>query len=143
MTDVQAVQIKELRMKGEGYRAIAATVGLTRDIVRNYCKSNGMGGFAKATALNIQERLAEGKACTCCGKGITQSENGRPRRFCSDQCRRLWWKTHPEAGQRKAVYTKVCVHCGKTFEAYGDNRRKYCSHNCYIKKRFWRDEDGI
>ena len=125
MTDTQAAQIKELRVNGLGYRTIADSLGLTRDIVRNYCKANNMGGYAKATALNIQERMAEGKVCVCCGKEITQPENGRPRRFCSDQCRRQWWKLHPEAGNRKAVYSKVCVYCGKTFAAYGDNRRKY------------------
>lgn len=46
MTDAQAVQIKELRMKGMGYRTIAETVGLTRDTVRNYCKANDMAGYA-------------------------------------------------------------------------------------------------
>lgn len=143
MTDTQAARIKELRMNGLGYRTIADSLGLTRDIVRNYCKANNMGGYAKATALNIQERIAEGKVCACCGKEITQTENGRPRRFCSDQCRRQWWKMHPEAGNRKAVYSKVCAYCGKTFAAYGDNRRKYCGHSCYIRDRFWRNEDGV
>lgn len=51
MTDAQAAQIKELRMQGEGYRAIGAAVSLSRDIVRNYCKANGMDGYAKATLL--------------------------------------------------------------------------------------------
>ena len=143
MTDEQAVQIKELRMKGAGYRSIASILGLSRDIVRNYCKANGMEGFAQATLQNLHERMAEGKACVCCGKEIIQPESGRPRRFCSDKCRRQWWKTHPEAAKRKAIYTKTCARCGNVFEAYGDNRRKYCNHDCYIKDRFWRDEDGI
>ncbi|MEY8354900.1 RNA polymerase subunit sigma-70 [Lachnospiraceae bacterium 54-53] len=143
MTDVQAVQIKELRMKGAGYRSIASILGLSRDIVRNYCKANGMEGFAQATVQNLKERLAEGKACVCCGKEIIQPESGRPRRFCSDKCRRQWWKIHPEAAKRKTIYTKTCARCGNVFEAYGDNRRKYCNHDCYIKDRFWRDEDGI
>ena len=143
MTDAQAAQIKELRMGGMGYRTIAEAVGLSRDIVRNYCKANGMGGYVVATVKNLQERLEAGAICICCGKEITQPENGRPRKFCSDRCRRQWWKTHPEAGNRKAVYTKVCAYCGRSFDSYGDNRRKYCSHPCYIKDRFWRDEDGI
>ncbi len=70
MTDAQAVQIKELRMQGMGYRTIAEMVGLTRDIVRNYCKANDTAGYAKATAMNLQERIAEGKICACCGKEI-------------------------------------------------------------------------
>lgn len=68
MTDAQAAQIKELRMRGQGYRAIGAAVGLSRDIVRNFCKAKGMDGYARAMALNMQERLACGKACACCGK---------------------------------------------------------------------------
>lgn len=70
MTDGQAVQIKELRMNGAGYRAIATMLGLSRDTVRNYCKANGMEGFAQATVQNLRERLVEGKACLCCGKEI-------------------------------------------------------------------------
>ena len=62
MTDAQVAQIKELRMRGQGYRAIGTAVGLSRDIVRNFCKANGMDGYARAMALNMQERLACGKA---------------------------------------------------------------------------------
>lgn len=88
MTDAQAAQIKELRMGGMGYRTIAEAVGLSRDIVRNYCKAKGMGGYVAATVKNLQERMESGTICICCGKEITQPENGRPRKFCSDRCRR-------------------------------------------------------
>ena len=30
----------------------------------------------------------------------------------------------------------ICPHCGKEFHIYGDRRRKYCSHECYIADRF-------
>ena len=36
MTDAQAKQINEMRMKGMGYKAIGMAIGLSRDIVRNY-----------------------------------------------------------------------------------------------------------
>lgn len=61
MTEIQAVQIEELRKNGKGYKAIASAVGLSRDIVRNYCKANGMEGHGNTAALNIQQRLAEVK----------------------------------------------------------------------------------
>ena len=51
MTDFQEKQIRELRVRGIGYRAIASTVGLSRDIVRNYCKKHGMDGFAVVQKL--------------------------------------------------------------------------------------------
>lgn len=139
MTDAQMAQVKELRMKGVGYRAVADALGLSRDIVRNYCRANGMGGYAAAAMKNVQEQAAGGNICICCGRGLIQPGNGRPRKFCSEKCRRQWWKMHPEAVNRKAVYTMVCAHCGKGFESYGNGNRKYCSHDCYIKDRFWRD----
>ena len=143
MTDLQAAQVKEMRLKGMGYRAIAETLGLSRDIVRNHCKAKGMDGYVAATVRNMQEREGQGGICICCGKEMAQQGNGRPRKFCSEKCRRQWWKTHPEEGNRKAVYTQVCARCGKEFTAYGNSHRKYCSHDCYIKARFWRDEDGV
>lgn len=57
MTEIQAAEIKALRLQGKGYKAIASAVGLSRDIVRNYCKANGMEGFGEAAAMNMQNRL--------------------------------------------------------------------------------------
>lgn len=56
MTEIQAAQIESLRIQAKGYKAIASAVGLSRDIVRNYCKANGMGGFGEAAAMNTQNR---------------------------------------------------------------------------------------
>ena len=58
MTDQQAEQIKELRMQGKGYKAIACATGLSRDIVRNYCKANGLNGYGKFVAINLRENTA-------------------------------------------------------------------------------------
>ena len=113
MTDFQAKQIRELRMRGVGYRAIASVVGLSRDIVRNYCKGHGLDGYASALTLNMKEQMASGAACMCCGKQIVQAATGRKRKFCSDKCRREWWSAHPEA-----------------------------IHECYVRDRFWREEEG-
>ncbi len=68
MTDAQAAQIKELRMNGMGYRTIAEAVELSRDIVRNYCKANGMGGYVAATVKNMQERIEAGPYVSAVGK---------------------------------------------------------------------------
>ena len=137
MTDAQAAQIRRMRLEGVGYRAIADALGLSRDIVRNHCKAKGMAGHGTETARNLQG--CDG-TCTCCRKEITQQRMGRPRKFCSEKCRRQWWKTHPEEADRRAAGAKVCTCCGKGFRAYGD--RKYCSHGCYISDRFRRCADG-
>lgn len=61
MTDEQTAQIEVLRMQGKGYKSIASAVGLTRDIVRNYCKANGMDGYGETAVLNMQKRLENRK----------------------------------------------------------------------------------
>ncbi|MDD3338051.1 MAG: hypothetical protein PHS82_04255 [Lachnospiraceae bacterium] len=61
MTNKQTALIEEMRMQGKGYKAIASAVGLSRDIVRNYCKAKGMEGYGNTVALNLQQRLAEVK----------------------------------------------------------------------------------
>ncbi len=36
-----------------------------------------------------------------------------------------WWKAHPEALDRNAVYRFVCPTCGGSFEAYGNANRNF------------------
>lgn len=62
MTKEQAERIKELRMQGKGYKAAASAVGLSRDVVRNYCRANGMEGYGEAVKLNLQREMAEDTA---------------------------------------------------------------------------------
>ena len=88
MTELQAEQIRKMRTQGIGYRAIASVVGLSRDIVRNYCRAHGMDGYASALTKNIQEQMMLGKACLYCGSELIQPSTGRPKKFCSDKCRR-------------------------------------------------------
>lgn len=57
MTEQQAKQIREMREQGIGYRSIALTVGLSRDIVRNFCKSRGLSGYGSALTKNIREGM--------------------------------------------------------------------------------------
>lgn len=144
MTDTQAKQIRELRMRGVGYRAIASVAGLSRDAVRNYCRSHGLDGFAAAVLLNKKEQIQQGKACLNCSRPIEQPVTGRRRKFCKDACRREWWTAHPEAVRKKetAMYGSVCSYCSNPFTVYGNKTRKYCSHNCYVHDRFWREEEN-
>ena len=53
MAEFQAEQIENLRRQGVGYRSIGTIVGLSRDIVRNYCKSKGLDGYAKYAAFKV------------------------------------------------------------------------------------------
>ncbi|WP_411679868.1 RNA polymerase subunit sigma-70 [Clostridium thailandense] len=145
MTSDEKEKIKELRLKGMGYKGIANLLGLTRDSVRGFCKRNGLDGASCVVALNVEEKIKRNVLCACCEKPLKQKGQGRSRRFCSDKCRRKWWNENQDKRNKKetAIYKYICPHCGKEFSVYGNKKRKYCSHDCYIKDRFWRIDDGI
>ena len=96
MTENQKKQIIEMRKKGIGYKAISTSLGLSRDIVRTFCKARNMTGFGMAAVLNVDERISTGEICPNCCKSVRQSAKGRRKKFCSEKCRREWWKAHPE-----------------------------------------------
>ena len=76
--------------------------------------------------------------CLNCGKAIEQVPKKRPKQFCSDKCRCYMWQR-----QRKFLTevdptsedAHVCEWCGKTFYAYSQKKRKYCSRDCYNSAR--------
>jgi endogenous inhibitor of DNA gyrase (YacG/DUF329 family) len=145
MTSEEKEKIRELRLKGMGYKGIAALLGLSRDNVRGFCKRNSLDGDSCVVSLNVEEKIKRNVLCAYCVKPIKQKYQGRTRRFCSEECRRKWWNENQDKRIRKetATYKYTCPHCGKEFSCYGNKKRKYCSHGCYIKSRFWSEEDGI
>ena len=138
MTDEQALQIRKLRSQGMGYRAIASVTNLSRDYVRNYCRSMGIGGYRIEYEMNLQERMNDGRACAFCGAELVQPHTGRHKRFCSDICRRTYWRMHRAELKKKesSIYTMECPYCHEIFEAYGNKNRKYCCHEHYVLDRF-------
>ncbi len=133
MTNEQKTQIKQLRQSGYGYATIAESLGLTKNQVSAFCRRNDLMG-TKATS-HIKERPNIG-CCRNCGKPLVQVPGRKLVKFCSDSCRVNWWNSHPEMVRQKAIYHFTCACCGKKFTAYGNARRKYCSHGCYIADRF-------
>ncbi len=90
------------------------------------------------TDLQIQE---EGKLTGYTPHTETMLRNSpNPIRFCSDECRVLWWNSHSGEVKRKALYSFKCASCGEDFTAYGNAKRRYCSHSCYCTDRFGRKE---
>lgn len=143
MTEDKKEIIIQLRLKGYGYKAIGDLIGKSRDSVRGFCKRNGLAGDPALVALNVKERLNRNLLCKNCKKPIKQKSKGRTRKFCSEECRRSWWKANQDKRNEseEAVYKYTCKNCGKEFSCYGNKTRKYCSHDCYIKYRFWSDEE--
>ena len=139
MTEAEQNKITELRGMGLGYKAIAAKLGISRDMVRKFCKNNNLAGFAAAAKLNHAEMTAAGNVCPNCGKAIEQKKVGRPKKFCSDKCRLHWWNSNFRS--HSFSVNIICAECGRSFTSSPNAKRKYCSHECYIKSRFGGKED--
>ena len=127
MTENQKEQIANMRLAGDSYATIAATLGLSRNTVKSYCQRN--------VAVEPVSQKHDEK-CEMCGIAIIQLPGRRKRRFCSDACRTMWWNAHRNGtgGQTQITYT--CAACGKRFTDYPNHKRKYCSHTCYIAHRY-------
>lgn len=130
MTEEQKNAIIRCRNGGLGYATIAKDIGLTKDAVVAFCRRNGLTGNMAGKVQDTAGRCKE------CGTVLVQTEGMKTRVFCCAECRKKWWKEHPEMLDKKAVYSYTCAGCGREFTAYGNSRRKYCSHACYIKDRF-------
>ena len=70
MNETMERQIRQLRLKGLGYKSIGLAVETSKENVRYYCGKHGLDGRADLTALNFDERklLAYGnsKRKYCC-----------------------------------------------------------------------------
>ena len=131
MTDIEKQKIKHLRSIGKSYKDIAIAMNLKESTVKTYCNRNGL------TDKDISLMFSETKnKCLYCGVKINQKPKQKPKKFCNDKCRFAWWNKNRELKNKKALYTIKCCGCGKEFISYGNKKRKYCSHSCYISTRF-------
>lgn len=132
MTREQKNQITKLREEGYGYGRIASILGLSGNTVKSFCRRNGLIG-----RRGSEQAVVGGEhVCKQCGISIRQNPGRKEKKFCSDKCRNKWWNSHLDQVERKANYEFVCAYCKKTFTAYGNAARKYCSHACYVADRF-------
>jgi len=133
MTNEQRKRIAIMRQDGYGYTTIAKAVGLIKDNVKAYCRTHDLAGIKAQSNARI---APDQGFCLQCGKSLRKTPGKKKVKFCSADCRQLWWNSHPEQVLRKAIYAFTCACCGKPFTAYGNNSRKYCCHNCYVLARF-------
>jgi len=128
MTNEQREKVMALRCQKKSYNEISAELGISSHTISSFCKKIGLDG--KAADM---DGIA---VCKNCGKLVRSRPGCKPKMFCNKDCRQSWWNSHPEQVNRKANYSFACECCGKTFIAYGNDHRKYCSHACYIAARF-------
>lgn len=134
MTEEQKKETQKLRETGYGYTKIAQLLGLSENTVKSYCRRKGLNGVALKETVIPDDR--ERHFCLNCGTEVLQNPGRKQKKFCSDKCRNKWWNSHLNEVSRKAVYEFICPYCKKSFTAYGNKNRKYCSHACYIADRF-------
>lgn len=139
MTENQKKLVQIYREKGMSYKEVADTLSVSINIIKTFCKRNGLGGVRTGTAGPGDGMVT---ACRCCGKPVRQNPGRKQKRFCSDICRNKWWNSHLDLVKRKANYECICEYCGKTFISYGNSNRKYCCHRCYVSDRFGGREDA-
>lgn len=139
MTETEKTQIHEMRRHGCTYRHIASALALKEGTVKTYCVR------ATKKGLIAPPKQTQESSCKRCGTPIEQLPKRKKKIFCSKACSQKWWSTHlylldPSSA---ALYHFTCASCGKRFSAYGNDKRKYCSHDCYIDHRYYReDTDG-
>ena len=118
----QKQQIIKLKQEGYGYKKISKELNLPLSSVRYVCDK----GMDDISLLGT---------CKRCGNTIKSIKGKKRKQFCCDRCRWDWWNSHIKEVNKKAFYTLTCKHCGKEFTAYGNQKRVYCTHECYIKNK--------
>ena len=122
MTLEEKSKIYQLKKEGYGYKKIANELGISVSSVQSFLKRNPVDIDLLGT-------------CKRCGMTIHSIKGKKRKQFCCDRCRWDWWNSHIKEVNKKAFYTLTCKHCGKEFTAYGNQKRVYCCHDCYIKDK--------
>ena len=119
MTDEQKQAIKNLRSQGQSALQIAASLGLSVNTVKSFCR---------------RERQ-KADFCKQCGQPLLHFYGHRRKTFCTDNCRYIWWNAHRHLMNHEVIYRHTCLYCGEDFKS-PRNDRKYCSRSCYIAARY-------
>ncbi len=142
MTKEQKLQIAKLRAEGYGYIKVAQVLGISENTVKSFCRRNNLTGKATADIPKTLVQVADAiYYCKQCGVSVEQKQGRKEKKFCSDKCRMEWWNNNLDKVKRNAVYEFTCPHCKKQFKVYGNSRRKYCCHECYVADRFGGGQD--
>lgn len=125
--DTIKARIMLMRAHGVAYTRIARHLELDVNSVKTFCLRNNI-----TTVPTLHEVIDPlGVWCLHCYAPISLRSGSK---FCCEGCRRAWWKQHRNTRSPSGVQT--CAQCGVVFEVYGNAKRKFCSHPCYIHKRF-------
>ena len=127
MTNEQKKIIKRMREKLCSYAEIADALGISFNSVKSFCLRNG---------LTTEALTKDATKCKACGKPIISKSKTKPRIFCNDACKLIWWKEHKTEHSSSYIVEHSCPTCGKKFTAYKSSKRKYCSELCYQRRNY-------
>jgi len=133
MTDNHRDKIRRMRADGSSYSTIAAFLGISENTVKSFCRRNGLG----STVAKPMEMPEDDNHCKNCGKHVVQVPKQKPKKFCSQECRLIWWNANRDKISQKAFYEFKCKYCSVPFKSYGNKHRLYCSHRCYVSYRYY------
>lgn len=133
MTGEQKQQIYILRKKGMGFREISDRLELNHNTVKTFCWRNGL---SDAELERPQPNRGYNGFCKMCGSALEQKSKSRPKVFCSDKCRSLWWSLNLNRMNRKALLILKCPVCSVEFTCYPSQKKRFCGHECYIQYRY-------
>ena len=118
-TQAKKEQVINLRESGLSFGEIAKELGVSRSTVSSICK-------------RASERTEY--RCKKCGVLLKQTNGHRKRVFCSDKCRKDWWRLN--GGSSHTINTEtICLTCGTKFVYHESRPRKYCSIECFYRSR--------
>ena len=96
MTDKQKRKVRKMRLDGIGYRHIATELAVSLNTVKSYCRRNGLVGVGQVVALNVDVSIQKGLICKCCGTKLKHTPSKKRKVYCSDNCRKKYWKMKHE-----------------------------------------------
>lgn len=122
MTQTEKNKIVLLKQRGMTYSEISTITGINANSIASFLRRN--------KNMETKEQIG---ICKNCGKRLSSK---RQKKFCSDVCKNAWWNLHRDEKGSYASHKSSCLCCGKQINTYGNKRKKYCSHDCYIQHRF-------
>ena len=129
MTDAQRQRVFELHSQGLGYSKIAQATGISINTIKSSLQAIKVISGKPQSSSNVY--------CKQCRRLLVHTPGHKKKQFCSDKCRMAWWNSHLDLVNHRTFTEYTCPMCNKVFRVYGSRKRKYCSHECYISKRFY------
>ena len=130
MLEEQRRKIAAMRQHGATFAEIEAATGVRASTVRAHCWRFGV------TPESAEPSATAPNACLNCGTPIVQTPKQKPKKFCHDKCREIWWNVNRACSHSRSRCVTHCAHCGCEFTKYTNSPQRFCQHSCYIAHRY-------